>query len=56
MTFKDGQKKTELLVYGAAWLVMFIVPFLWEYWQTGTKLNAIDRYELCRTSLTLSVF
>ena len=56
MTFKDGQKKTELLVYGAAWLVMFIVPFLWEYWQTGTKLNAIDRYELCRTYLTLSVF
>lgn len=56
MTFKDGQKKTELLVYGAAWLVLFIVPFLWEYWQTGTKLNAIDRYELCRTYLTLSVF
>ena len=56
MTFKDGQKKTELLVYGAAWLVMFIVPFLWEYWQTGTKLNAIDRYEICRTYLTLSVF
>lgn len=43
-------------MYGAAWLVMFIVPFLWEYWQTGTKLNAIDRYELCRTYLTLSVF
>ena len=54
--FRDGQKKTELLVYGAAWLVLFIVPFLWEYWQTGTELNTIDRHELCRTYLTLSVF
>ena len=56
MIFKEGQKRTETIVYVIVWLVFFIMPFLWEYWQSGTNLDAIDRMDLCRTYLTLSVF